>query len=407
MSLYVFPRGDARQKSFLFLSRFCRFSCVSSVAAVCLRRNGDRHLRNWRSDSSAAVRFGTSSRTDHRRKHPRIGFLGFDGVRTLDLTGSLEAFATAGNLHQDGQTPYDIVVLALKEKSFVSESGVIFKAQETIQTTDDLDTVIVPGGHGLHDGDTMRVIANWLSTQAPQVRRMASICGGIYPLAQSGLLNGREVTTHWRLAPDVARRFPALQIKVGASFLKDGPFYTCGGGTAGIEMSLSLINEDYGSQVALGVARELVVRLRPPGDKEKFDPASYELGPMERLAELPGWIVAHIDDDLSVESLAKRACLCPRHFSRVFKAVFKSTPADFVEHLRLEEAGRRLQETYSSVQSIAAAVGYTSADAFRRAFERRLGVTPTSYRRQRRMRAERFSSPPRSNYRRATAARIC
>jgi transcriptional regulator GlxA family with amidase domain len=325
-----------------------------------------------------------SSTQRAQKKLRRIGFLGFEGVRTLDLTGPLEAFAAARNTDREGnrQSCYETVVVGLTRKSFVSQSGVTFKAQTTIQAVTNLDTIIIPGGHGLHIDKTLGTISGWLLTQAPHVRRIAAVCGGIYPLAQSGLLNGRLVTTHWRLAPDVARQFPQLHLKADAAFLKDDAFYTCGGGSAAIEMSLSLINEDYGSQVALALARELVVRLRPPGAEDHIDATLYESGPMERLAELPSWIVAHIDDNLSIEILARRACFCPRHFSRVFKSVFKCTPADFVERLRVKEAGRRLLTSRHSVESIAAAVGYASSDAFRRAFERRLGVTPTRYRRQ-------------------------
>jgi transcriptional regulator GlxA family with amidase domain len=318
------------------------------------------------------------------RKLRRVGFLGFEGVRTLDLTGPLEAFAAARNINREGnkEACYETVVIGLTRKSFVSESGVTFKAQTTIQAARHLDTIIIPGGHGLHINRTLAIISDWLVDQAQHVRRMAAVCGGIYPLAQSGLLNGRLATTHWRFAADVARQFSQLHLNVDAAFLKDDAFYTCGGGSAAIEMSLAMINEDYGSQVALALARELVVRLRPPGVEDHIDATLYESGPMERLADLPSWIVAHIDDNLSIEILARRACFCPRHFSRVFKSVFKCTPADFVERMRVKEAGRRLLTSRHSVESIAAAVGYSSSDAFRRAFERRLGVTPTRYRRQ-------------------------
>ncbi len=316
----------------------------------------------------------------------RIGFLGFDGVRTLDLTGPLEAFAACRALsaaNNRKETDYQIVLIGLTQKCFVSESGIAFKAQETTQTVSQLDTIVVPGGSGLQNPEILREASAWLSAQAPRTRRVAAVCGGIYPLAQSGLLDGRMVTTHWRLAHDVAKKFPAVQVKLNTAFLKDGAFYTCGGGSAGIEMTLSLINEDQGAEVALALARELVVRLRPPGeDEDQLDLSTYQSGPEEKIAELPAWILAHIDHDLSVQVLARRACVCPRHLRRLFKSVFKKTPAEFVEQLRLREAGRRLETSRNSVESIASSVGYASADAFRRAFERRLGVTPTRYRRR-------------------------
>ena len=315
---------------------------------------------------------------------PRVvGILGFDGVATLDFIGPLEAFKAArtyDNYHRT-HACYEVIILGLNARTFVSESGVVFKAHQTIQAASLLDTVIIPGGSGSEIPEISRSVSTWLRRQEGRVRRVAAVRSGIYALAQSGLVDGRHVATHWRVSQDVARRFPKLKVNHTASFLKDGPFYSCGGGTAGIEMTLALINEDYGSRVALDVAREFVMRLRPPGgDKSLIDPPKDERESPERLADLPAWILAHLDDDLSVEVLAERACLCPRHFSRLFKRVFKTTPAEFVEQLRLGEARRHLMMPRTTIKSVAASVGFKSADAFRRAFERQLGVAPSDFR---------------------------
>jgi transcriptional regulator GlxA family with amidase domain len=314
---------------------------------------------------------------------PRVvGILGFDGVATLDFVGPLEAFKAArtyDNYHLT-HSCYEVIILGLTSRSFVSESGIVFKAHKTIQAASSLDTLIIPGGSGCRL-ESNRNVLTWLTKQEGRVRRFASVCTGIYALAQSGLIDGRRVTTHWRFSRDLARRFPKLYVNHTASFLKDGPFYTCGGGTAGIEMTLALISEDYGPRVALEVAREFVMRLRPPGaDKSLIYPPKDQRESAERLADLPVWILAHLNDDLSVEMLAERACLCPRHFSRLFKRVFKTTPAEFVEQLRLGEARRRLLIPRTTIKSVADSVGFKSADAFRRAFERKLGVTPGRFR---------------------------
>jgi transcriptional regulator GlxA family with amidase domain len=314
-----------------------------------------------------------------------IGILGFDGVAISDFAGPLETFAAAQTDNGDGPDPrcYDIMIVGMTGKTLVSESGVSIRAQRTFQNAPALDTIIIPGGIGLREPETINRISAWLLSRADRTRRMASISAGIYPLAHTGLLTGRHVATDRRWVSELAKRFPKLHVKDSTSFLKDGSFYTCGAGSAGVEMTLTLINEDYGAAVALTLARELVVCLRPPrGDETYFDPLVYQSGPIEKLADLPEWILANIDDDLSEEVLAKRVCVSPRHFRRVFKSTFKSTPADFVERLRLSEARRRLRISHCSVKSIAAAVGYTNADAFRRAFERRLGVSPSGYRRQ-------------------------
>lgn len=183
--------------------------------------------------------------------------------------------------------------------------------------------------------------------------------------------------------PDVAEKFPALTVEADALFLKDGPFYTSAGVTAGIDLALALIEEDLGAPAALAVARELVVYLKRPGGQEQFsEPLQFQTESTDKLAELAAWMRGHLRHDLSVEALAERACLCPRQFTRRFMRVFQRTPAAFVEDLRLAEAQKRLSTRSATVDGIAASVGFHSADAFRRAFERRFGISPTNYRRQ-------------------------
>lgn len=311
----------------------------------------------------------------------RIGFIGFEGMTTLDLTGPLEAFATARIQNKADETLcYENCVITAGNKTFTSKSGMVFKAQYTLHNAPLLDTIIVPGGANLRSSETGKLIAAWLRSRARDTRRIASVSGGIYPLAISGLLEGLPVTTHWRFAQDVARTFPTLQVNPAASFVKADSFYTCGGGASGIEMSIALIEEDYGVRVALGVARELVMGMRPAAGQEP-DEQSYEYQPgaEDRIAELPGWITSRLRHNLSVEVLAERACLCPRHFSRVFKQAFKVTPAEFVEGVRLREAATRLISQRDSIERVATSVGFKSAEVFRRAFERRFGMTPRKF----------------------------
>ena len=205
-------------------------------------------------------------------------------------------------------------------------------------------------------------------------------------MAATGLLAGREITTHWHHAHNVARRFPDLKVNDNAIFIKDGQFYTSGGATAGIDLALSLIEEDYGQQVFWGSRGKLVVYLKRSGGQEQYsEPLQFQTESVSRFSELATWIHSHLNNDLSVETLAGRACLCPRHFSRRFKTEVGTSPADFVERLRLDEARRRLSSGDNSVENVGLSVGFKSSDAFRRAFERRLGVSPSDYR-------QRFSS---------------
>jgi transcriptional regulator GlxA family with amidase domain len=319
----------------------------------------------------------------------RVGFLGFDGVMALDLVGPVDAFSTAAVEGEDGapRPCYETVVIGLGKGPFVSESGVLFQPHTTVRAAPELDTLIIPGGQGLRHPRTQAAVAKWVKARAATIRRIATVCTGVYGLAPTGLLDGRCVTTHWRFARAFAERFPRLKVEASSLFVKDGRFYTGAGVTAGIDLSLTLIEEDHGPSVALAVARELVVYLKRTGGQEQFsEPLRFQTRSADRFADLAGWMQDHLRADLSVEALAGMACLCPRHFSRRFKDAFGVPPATFVEDLRLAEARRRLSAAEESVESVARSVGFHSGDAFRRAFERRFGVNPTTYR-------ERFSAP--------------
>jgi len=310
----------------------------------------------------------------------RIGFIGFDGVVAIDLAGPADAFAVANETESDPKPDYEIVVISSSTKPFVSQSELVFKPQRTFKSAPPLDTLIVPGGR-LDKPAISRPISAFIRARAGSTRRIASVCSGIYALAATGLLAGRKVTTHWNHAQNVARQFPDLKVNDNAIFIKDGQFYTSGGATAGIDLALALIEEDYGRQVSLTVARQLVVYLKRSGGQEQYsEPLQFQTQSISRLSELATWILSHLNENLSVEVLATKACLCPRHFSRRFKIEFGATPADFVERLRLDEARRRLSSGDNSVENVGTSVGFTSADAFRRAFERRLGVNPSDYR---------------------------
>jgi transcriptional regulator GlxA family with amidase domain len=319
----------------------------------------------------------------------RIGILGFDGVTALDLVGPADAFSIANEVCQalhGGRLRYQIALLGLNRRGFVAESGVSFEAHALLDAAPPLDTLIVPGGRGLRESEPNARIVAWLRAHAQDCRRIASVCTGIYGLASSGLLDGRRVATHWRFARDVAQQFPKLLVDDDALYLRDGRYYTSAGITAGIDLSLALIEEDLGPRIALAVARDLVVYLKRPGGQAQYsEPLRMQVLSGDRFADLAAWIVGHLDHDLSVEALAARASLSPRHFSRRFTVVFGCAPARYVEDLRMSEARRMLSQDGVTVQRVAAAVGFASADVFRRAFERRFGLSPSDY-------CERFGS---------------
>lgn len=312
----------------------------------------------------------------------RIGFLGFNHVIASHLTGPADAFTAAAL--DDGfgnRLPcYEVCTIGLNADPFSSESGMIFQTQKTLRTAPPLDTIVIPGGPGLRSAEVSQTISDWILKRFATTRRIASICTGIYGLAPTGLLDGRQVTTHWRVATDVARRFPKLRVDYKRLVVKDGPFYTSTGLTAGIDLSLALIEEDYGRQVAIAAAQELVTPLvkRELGDGI-CEPSSYDSQPTDRFGELVAWIIRNLNADLSVEILARRACISQRHFSRSFKSVFGTSPSEFVENLRLNEARRRLSTRQKTLKSVATSVGFKNADAFHRAFEKRFGTRPRRF----------------------------
>jgi len=339
-------------------------------------------MRRRRNGSSTMA---TQSRQEYAAKKT-IGILGYDGVQALDIVGPVDAFSIASahvaSERPGGQPAYEVLVLGPSRRAFVAESGIAIRPHRALDAAPRLDTVIIAGGRALRlQAETNARVVHWLKARARGIRRVASVCTGIYALAPTGLLDGRRVTTHWRFTGEIAQRFPRLRVDPNALFIKDGQFYTSAGITAGIDLALALIEEDYGPQIALAVARDLVVYLKRPGGQEQYsEPLRFQTKSSDRLSDLVPWITGHLQQDLSVETLADKACLSPRHFTRRFKRAFGVTPGGFVENLRLDEARRRLSASGPTIEGVADSVGFASADSFRRAFERRFGIAPSIYR---------------------------
>lgn len=316
-------------------------------------------------------------------KQKHIAILGYEGIMGLDLVGPMEAFACAlVSSPNGGKEPcYRVTIAALGAKTFRSEFGLAFSANKGLSSLRVVDTLLIPGGKGLRETSELQRLTAWLVKQAGSIRRIASVCTGIYGLAPSGLLNGRRVATHWRFAADVARRYPKLKVDPGSLYVKDGKFWTAAGVTAGIDLALALIEEDFGVEVALAVARELVVYMKRPGGQEQYsEPLKFQVQSRSRFADLVPWILANLEQDLSVEALAERVALCPRQFSRRFTQEFGSSPASYVRRLRLDEARHRLSAPECTVEGVARSVGFSDSDNFRRAFERCFGIAPGAYR---------------------------
>src|SRR5215831_12050549 len=313
----------------------------------------------------------------------KVGLIVFEHVAAADLTGPAEAFSRANISDGNGceSSCYNVLMLGTTAQPCRTECGIVIKPHTDLASAEALDTVVIPGGAGIRNEKVTNKIAKWLNDRNSTTRRIATLGTGIYPLAATGMLDARQVATHWRYATDVAQRFPSLRVNANCLFVKDGPFYTSAGAMAGIDLSLSLIEEDYGISVALVIARELVVSAKRSGLQEQYpETLQFQTRSVSRLAELTTWVISHLNENLSLEKLAARACLCPRHFTRRFKQQFGTSPAAFVERLRIDEACHRLFNRDNSVEDIAASLGFKSAATFRRAFQRRLGIMPIDYR---------------------------
>jgi transcriptional regulator GlxA family with amidase domain len=317
----------------------------------------------------------------------RVAAVTFPGGQVLDVTGPLEVFSRAERfLRDEGRTTepvYQVEVLARRAGPVPMSSGIELVARRSLQTTISIDTLIVCGGIGTDAALRDHELIAWLRRQHSRVKRLASVCTGAFLLAEAGLLDGRRATTHWSWCDRLAREYPGVEVVPDAIYVRDDGLYTSAGVTAGIDLALAMVEEDWGREVALGVARELVVFLKRPGGQSQFSRHLATLQPAPRpLRELELWALENLTADLSVEALAARVHMSPRNFARVFRRETGTTPAKFVEVARVEEARRRLEITPLTTAAIATGCGFGTTESMRRAFLRHLGIGPAEYRRR-------------------------
>ncbi|MCX3062445.1 GlxA family transcriptional regulator [Streptomyces beihaiensis] len=305
----------------------------------------------------------------------------FDRVQSLDVTGPVEVFAGAGPALGDPCAGYRVLTATLDGGPVRTSSGLTLTPDHALADAPAPHTLLVPGGQGTRDPDP-RLVA-WLTEHAPRARRIVSVCSGAALLAMTGLLDGRRVTTHWAYCDELARAHPRVEVDPDPIYVRDGNVATSAGVTSGIDLALALVEEDHGRDVALTIARRLVVFLRRPGNQAQFSAQlAAQTARREPLREVQQWITEHPDGDLSVEALAARARLSPRHFARAFQTETGLTPGKYVERVRVEHARRLLEDTGGGVAEIARSSGYGTPEAMRRAFLKTLGTSPAEYRRR-------------------------
>lgn len=317
----------------------------------------------------------------------RIALVAFPGAQILDITGPLEVFASAAKLRaarsgRRSNAAYTTEIVAACKGPLRTSGGVQLLADASLDALDPApDTLLLAGGEGVDEAVHDRALIAAIRRVAPRTRRLASVCSGSFLLAEAGLLDGRRATTHWARCDSFAARYPAVRVERDPIFVRDGNVYTSAGVTAGMDLALALVEEDLGRELALEVARYLVLFLKRPGGQSQFSvQLAGQLAQRDPLREVQQYVADNPDADLSVRALAARAGMSARNFARVFTREVGSTPARFVEQTRLEAARRQLEESGDGVEAIASSCGFGTSETMRRTFVRRIQVSPADYR---------------------------
>jgi transcriptional regulator GlxA family with amidase domain len=331
----------------------------------------------------------------------RVVIVIFDGIQSLDLTGPLEVFHGADRYARHGGTPtdppanagaadagYQIITASPQADPLRTSSGLRVIADVALADVEGpIDTLVVAGGDGVHrilaDPEAATALTAQVRRLATTARRVTSVCTGAFLLAEAGLLDGRRATTHWSRCAQLAERYPAVTVEPDPIFTRDGHVFTSAGVTAGMDLALALVEDDLGREAALTIARWLVLFLHRPGNQAQFSAQlSGQLADRHEVRSLQQAVVEHPGADCSVEAMARRVGMSPRHLARVFTDEVGTTPARYVEQVRLEAARRRLEESADAVEAVAATCGFGSTETMRRSFVRALGVPPAEYRRR-------------------------
>jgi transcriptional regulator GlxA family with amidase domain len=277
---------------------------------------------------------------------------------------------------------YALTVAALKAGAVPTSSGLGIAADSSLGDVDGpLDTLVVVGGDGTYEAATDATLVAHVRRLAARSRRVTSVCSGAFVLAQAGLLDGRTATTHWSVCELLAELFPAVSVDPDPIYVRDGDVYTSAGVTAGMDLALALVEDDLGRDLALQVARQLVLFLRRPANQSQFSAQlAAQMAERDGLRDAQRHVVDHPDRDCSVAALARVAVMSERHFARCFSEEVGVTPARYVERVRVETARRLLEDTDDGVEAVATQAGFGTAETMRRTFLRVLRTSPSEYR---------------------------
>lgn len=315
-----------------------------------------------------------------------IAMLVFPAFQLLDVAGPLQVFSTANEKmrEQANVSPYELLVIAPGGKTVRATAGLELATRPPPKEKTSIDTLILAGGQGVLAAATDKKLVAWVASRAATTRRVASVCTGAFLLAATGVLNGRRAVTHWDFCERLAKSYPEIRVEADPIFVRDGCYWTSAGVTAGIDLALALVEEDLGRELALAVARNLVMFLKRPGGQAQYSAALSLQSGDDRFASLHEWMRVNLAHDLAINRLAARAGMSQRTFMRRYTEATGLTPSRAVERLRTEAARQLLSETRLPIKRIADRCGFGSEETMRRAFRKLQSITPQEYR-------ERFS----------------
>ena len=317
----------------------------------------------------------------------RIAVAAYHGAELLDVTGPIEVFNMLNRCLGDEEAEkcgYEVLLMAQQPGPFASSPGIKLVADLAWQELPaGTDTVFVPGSpdDALAEALKNEPLVQWLRSTPTLARRVVSVCTGAFLLAEAGLLDGRRATTHWMDLERLAREYPQVMVEQDAIYTRDGHIATSAGVTAGMDLALALVEEDFGRKMALNVARRMVMFLKRPGGQAQFSTQlRAQMVEGGQLAALLAWLKDNHCRKVTVEELAGRAAMSPRNFARVFLRETGKTPARYLDQLRLERSINLMEDDALSLDRVAAESGFTCAEQMRRVFIREMGVTPLAYR---------------------------
>jgi len=306
-----------------------------------------------------------------------IGVLIFPDFQLLDAAGPISAFEIAARV---AGAPLAIKALGVTPGPVRSSSGVEMLARG-VRPSGAVTTLIVAGGEGSRRAAACPKTLAFVRAMAKRGIRIASVCSGAFILAEAGLLDGRRATTHWQRTRQLMAAYPKVKLEADQIYTRDGNIWTSAGITAGIDLSLAMIAEDYSDEIAQQTAKQLVLYHRRSGGQSQFSSLLELKTPNGRFAPLLGWVREHLDAPLTVEDMAEQAGMSSRHFTRAFIAETGTTPSKAVERLRIEVARQRVQSSSEAIERVAETTGFRDPERMRRAFIRAFGQPPQSLRR--------------------------